>query len=98
MTDRVDRIQAALELFAVMDGGPMPDPDRLVGLTQEEQDQAEHLYAGGLDASRSHRALRVVQLAYLVEHAPGARSTAEALDMLSDEQLTEFLALTAEDP
>ena len=92
-----DRVLAHLQLLTVMDGGPLPDPAALAGLTTAEKATAEDLYAAGLDADRAHRALRAVQLAYLIRHAPGAPSIDEALARLSPQQCTEFDALTEGD-
>ena len=97
MSDRTDRVAAALELLSVMDGGSAPAPERLAGLTAEELRDAESLFAAGIDASRNERALQVVRMAYLVKHAPPGLSVKQALAALTDAQLAEFLALTEED-
>lgn len=97
MTDRAARIAAALELLSVMDGGAAPAPERLTGLTMDEAAAAAGLYGQGLDLDREERRLRVVRMAYLVKHAPGAPTLEAAIEHLTDQQLDEFNHLTAED-
>ena len=48
-------------------------------------------------SDREERRLRVVRMAYLVKHAPGAPTLEAAIEHLTDQQLDEFNHLTAED-
>jgi len=95
--DRADRVQAALELLEVMNGGAIPAPERLKGVTADEIADAESLFAIDLDASLPGRRQYAARMAFLVRHAPGAPSIANALDLLTAEQLADFEAITGEE-
>jgi hypothetical protein len=88
------RIAVALKLLGTIRGGAMPSPDEMAGgLTREERDQAEWLFAQDLQMSAPMDLERVERLCYLIKHAPGALTIDEAITSLSLEQLTEFNAL-----
>jgi hypothetical protein len=88
------RIAVALKLLGMMRGGEMPSPEEMAGgVTREEQDQAEWLFAQDLQMSAQLDDTRVAMLVYLIKHAPGALTIDEAITSLSLEQLTEFNTL-----
>jgi len=95
--DRADRVQAALELLEVMNGGAIPAPERLKGVTADEIADAENLFGTDLDVSLPLRRRHAARMAFLVIHAPGAPSIAAAEARLSPQERTAYEAITGEE-
>lgn len=102
--DSTERVQAALAIFARLLSA-RTDEERVrlgtelegVGLTPAELEDVQALYFQGRDAERPLRAENGAKMAFLVQHVPGSPSIEAAIGRLSDEQLREYNALTADD-